>query len=562
MPRRLILLAAFAILASGCAPDIASFAPEATPPAGPRFVAEAVDIRENAGVGLGVAADAKGFPNISYLRLNEEERIPLAPIPADPEFLPAVMVASLSDAGLWTREIVAQEALDTTITATPTAGPSPAASPSADPDAEPPPDPKFKDLDQEDTTDVAVDGHGDRHVAWTNGGRAVQYAGEHEGFPSLPEDPLTTVAEGRVSGVSISVDAADQPWIAFYDGSAVKVATRAGDGWDVVSVADASPSDGARTDIASTAGGTLVAFEDAGATMLARRDGDAWSAEVVDPDGGVGVSLSANDQHTAVAYADERGDVKVSVDGQIERVGEAGDPEAEVGTGVAVDPDGVVWTAWNDEAGVRYVSTEAEGSKVMPSGVAGADPHLAAGTRGPVAGWYDPTATQLVGAIFTQEDVAFAVPSPEAEIRAGGAPAADCAPEGTSLTVAAPVGAAANGFDQECLAAPAGEAFTIDFDNQDEGQLHNVGIYTEEGGEELFAGEIITGPDQATYDVDALDAGTLHFQCDVHPTTMVGTFVVAEAGGGAGGASPTPTGEGAGNQSPGTGDPTPTPTQG
>ena len=37
----------------------------------------------------------------------------------------------------------------------------------------------------------------------------------------------------------------------------------------------------------------------------------------------------------------------------------------------------------------------------------------------------------------------------------------------------------------------------------------------------------MTGPDVITYRVDALEAGTYFFRCDVHPTTMTGTFVVA-----------------------------------
>ena len=35
-----------------------------------------------------------------------------------------------------------------------------------------------------------------------------------------------------------------------------------------------------------------------------------------------------------------------------------------------------------------------------------------------------------------------------------------------------------------------------------------------------------TGPATTTYSVPALKSGTYYFQCDVHPTTMNGTFVV------------------------------------
>ena len=45
----------------------------------------------------------------------------------------------------------------------------------------------------------------------------------------------------------------------------------------------------------------------------------------------------------------------------------------------------------------------------------------------------------------------------------------------------------------------------------------------------------MTGPDQVQYDVPALDAGEVAFNCVVHPTTMVGSVQVSEGGGGQGG---------------------------
>jgi plastocyanin len=98
-----------------------------------------------------------------------------------------------------------------------------------------------------------------------------------------------------------------------------------------------------------------------------------------------------------------------------------------------------------------------------------------------------------------------------------------CQPAGTELTVVAQ-GIA---FNTDCLAAPAGQAFTIQFDNQDQGLPHNVAIYTgPPPSEAVFQGEVFPGPDSRTYQVDALEAGQLYFQCDIHPN-MNGTFVVA-----------------------------------
>jgi plastocyanin len=80
-------------------------------------------------------------------------------------------------------------------------------------------------------------------------------------------------------------------------------------------------------------------------------------------------------------------------------------------------------------------------------------------------------------------------------------------------------------FDVSTVEAPAGAEFTITFTNN-ESQPHNVAIYSEEGGDEIVVGEVITGPDATTQIVvPALDAGTYYFQCDVHPD-MNGTVVV------------------------------------
>jgi len=106
---------------------------------------------------------------------------------------------------------------------------------------------------------------------------------------------------------------------------------------------------------------------------------------------------------------------------------------------------------------------------------------------------------------------------------ATGGGAAACSPSGTSLAITAKDIA----FDKSCLAAPAGQAFTIKFDNND-ALPHNVTIQTSHTAtESFFSGEQITGPNKSTtYKVAALQAGTYHFHCIVHPDQMNGTFVV------------------------------------
>ena len=101
--------------------------------------------------------------------------------------------------------------------------------------------------------------------------------------------------------------------------------------------------------------------------------------------------------------------------------------------------------------------------------------------------------------------------------------ASSCAPAGAELSVAAKD----KKFDKDCLAAPAGQAFTIAFDNQDPAARHNVAIYdTAQGNKVLFKGEIIVGPSSTTYSVPAQAAGTYEFRCDPHDETMIGTFIV------------------------------------
>jgi plastocyanin len=83
---------------------------------------------------------------------------------------------------------------------------------------------------------------------------------------------------------------------------------------------------------------------------------------------------------------------------------------------------------------------------------------------------------------------------------------------------------------------------TITFENRDAGVQHNIAIYSDSSlADELFNGELVTGPTTIQYDVPALPPGELYFQCVVHPN-MNGTVVVSDAGGGGGAPPPEPTG--------------------
>lgn len=117
-----------------------------------------------------------------------------------------------------------------------------------------------------------------------------------------------------------------------------------------------------------------------------------------------------------------------------------------------------------------------------------------------------------------------------------GYPASTYAPPPTTPSASAAPSAAGNtdgtlhisalnlAFDTDHLQAPAGEAFVLEFDNNDPGIPHNVDI-TDLNGASVFRGQIINGPSTATYEVPALAAGDYRFACDVHPD-MTGTLTV------------------------------------
>ena len=74
------------------------------------------------------------------------------------------------------------------------------------------------------------------------------------------------------------------------------------------------------------------------------------------------------------------------------------------------------------------------------------------------------------------------------------------------------------------MTVPAGSELTIDFQNPDTGVQHNWSLYDPADGAEVFKGEIIVGPGNATYTVPALEAGAYDYVCDIHPQTMTGTL--------------------------------------
>ncbi len=96
-----------------------------------------------------------------------------------------------------------------------------------------------------------------------------------------------------------------------------------------------------------------------------------------------------------------------------------------------------------------------------------------------------------------------------------------------SKTVTVDIMAKDMAFNTSTITVPAGAEVTMNFDNQDSGVPHNVAIYSDESkSEEIYKGEVITGPKKTVYMFTApSEPGTYYFQCDIHPN-MNGEFIV------------------------------------
>jgi plastocyanin len=100
------------------------------------------------------------------------------------------------------------------------------------------------------------------------------------------------------------------------------------------------------------------------------------------------------------------------------------------------------------------------------------------------------------------------------------------------LTVTAPEGAAAAGFQNNSLTAPSDTPFTITFDNQDPGVQHDVVVASafatkDPNATKYVEGAGITGVSTVDYSAPALPAGKYVFYCSFHPTTMTGTLTTS-----------------------------------
>jgi cytochrome c oxidase subunit II len=104
-----------------------------------------------------------------------------------------------------------------------------------------------------------------------------------------------------------------------------------------------------------------------------------------------------------------------------------------------------------------------------------------------------------------------------------------CEPNGTSLALVAHN----ISWNQNCLAVPANQAFTVAITNEDAGIQHNFSIYDSFfEKQKFFTSPKLTGVASETLNVDGLPPGDYYFQCDVHGPAMSGAFIVQGSGGG------------------------------
>jgi plastocyanin len=310
-------------------------------------------------------------------------------------------------------------------------------------------------------------------------------------------------------------------------------------------------------------GGVTVATKAATAAQPGTSTSAGWSMQTVpSSSGAVGLSMTQSSSQPVLSYISSSGDVDVAASsGGSWKVGKAGavgkspssGDNSAFTTGLGADANGNLAVAWPQlaeqfiEVGQGKVGDLTFTATPIAESTGGWSPSLAVAPDGKHAAvaWYNSINQHLNVATLVQGTPQIAIPSPN--FSAPPTPTAPgqlpCFPTGaTALTLTAPTGAAGTGFSTQCLAVRPGEKFSVAFSNQDQAP-HNFAIYTNSQATKLLGGapsatDIVPPGAGTTYQVNALPEGTYFFRCDVHPTTMTGTFVVTSKK--ARGSTPTP----------------------
>ncbi|MEX0832363.1 MAG: hypothetical protein WD276_00590 [Actinomycetota bacterium] len=513
-------LLAFALVATACSSQPPPAELEFKP--GRQFIPQVVDFTSDVGRSPSIALDSEGSPVLTYLGfapiLEPGELPELRPVSAPR--LPGVLFADQTE-GIWNHGAVVEEDEDL-----------------VEPVGEDEVPPPFDGA----ATAIAADSNGTLHVIYTDRS-GLQYS--TDGGTGLFERPQR-VAGGDVYGASIAVDSSGNPWVAYYRGQLVEVSTLVGGRWDDKDVLKAAPCGDCptvRTAIAAGSAGPIVAYTSGNSLLTAELSGDEWTIRRI-PQGGSGVSMTVDDRGDAhLAFYSREEEVVYARAGAnqllSESVGRFSSAENPVGwsTGIAIDDKGTVYIAWHEGADDRvHLSSGKSGDfKEIPTpGTEGGTwPSVAVAPDGSMVwvAWYDHINEDLqLGTYGEAEEIVIAQPSPS-PTEAGPAPppeTAECEPKGATVKAVASTGAVANGFGQDCLAAVADKSFNLVFDNGDTGVPHNLSVYTDSGASDQLAtsGPPVPGPEVQKAKAKPIEAGDYFFQCDVHPTTMNGAFVV------------------------------------
>jgi plastocyanin len=548
-----VALVAAAIVGSACAPQSA---PPNIPVnfAGASYLTQVVDQVYDVGRSPSVTLDSDGNPSATYLLLAPHLKKGAIPPPllANTPQPPSVVIASQSG-GLWTRRNVTPNA---------SGGGKGTATEIAD---------KSGLYDGQSTVAMAVDPDGFHHVVWSTPS-GLFYAKDDK-VPLKGDQttlafngPPTQIVKTPVSGASIATSDDDTPWIAFIAGGMVKVATLSGSTWSVQDVGQAAgaASPANRTAVTVVSGNPIVAYPGASgvtvATLVGATHGGptatpsasgGWTSETIPNSGGaLGLSMTQSSSQPVLSFISGSGDVDVAAaSGGAWKVAKAGavgktptgDDTSAFTTGVGADADGNLAVTWPDlsenfiEVAQGKVSDLTFTAAPLAESTGGWSPSLAVSPDGKHAAvaWYDSINKHLNVATLVQGTPQIAIPSPlfsqlPTPTQPGQLP---CFPTGTtSLTLAAPSGAAGTGFSTKCLAVRPDEDFSVAFSNQDQAP-HNFAIYTDSQATKLLGGapsatDVVPPGAGTTYQVKGLPDGVYFFRCDVHPTTMTGTFVV------------------------------------
>jgi plastocyanin len=538
MSRRLLPLAlALGVVAAACAK--APVAPEFG--SGQAFVPEVVDSLNDAGRYPSVVV-VDGRPVVAYFSFAEQ--VPEGSFPQTRPIglptIPGVMLATVQD-GIWTRGAIAiADQINNVQVAF-----NPAFSGSV------------RKLTPDGVTglQLVADASGGLHAVWGSG-NGVFYASGSADPTSTTQWTIEKVTGTPGIGPALAVDATGTPWVSYSTSTSsvaeVEAATRDADGW-ALETADSAPGcDDCRTAIVlDGAGEPVVAYANGPDAAAAVRGTNGWTTTTIERGGaGLGVSAAVSGDGTITVTYETGTEVHAATgDGsgawQVATVATVGDAVAgPYATGTAVDGSGTVTVAWNvpagsTAAGTVDAATSSDGRTYTPIDLGrndGAlDPAVATTPDGSsrYVAWYDSGPQDLIlGVDGDVGGLAIGVPSPTPTQVAlpSSAPTQQCTPVVDGKVTVVAQGIAFT--DGSCIQAPAGEAFTIVFDNRDAGTQHNIQVFggSQVSGSPTFSGDLVTGPDQIEYEIPALDAGEYAYNCVVHPT-MLGKILVGEGGG-------------------------------